>query len=241
MAKLGIAQTALTLIFALILIVQSAGNAFRRTGNNQQKSLLPSGSRASTPDFEKRSYYAGDARLDSTFLDPDIIFPGGEPDRPSHPQSMRSEARVRGRQSYVHVWASSDGKTHIARCSFTNYTSIPFAPPAAPEWVNKAVDQKPKKINYVVQPVGWTGSWHRNPAPQWVVPISGSWYVNTTDGDSIVLGPGEISFGEDQRAFPEKEGGRVGHFSGTTGPIPNSNMVVQLDWEPTVDRPCHWK
>lgn len=40
-------------------------------------------------------------------------------------------------------------------------------------------------------PVGWIGEWHGNPKPQWVVPLSGRWFVETTDGTRVEMGPGE--------------------------------------------------
>ena len=49
-----------------------------------------------------------------------------------------------------------------------------------------------------VQPVGWVGTWHENPEPQWIIPLSGRWFVESMDGERVEMGPGEISFGEDQ-------------------------------------------
>ena len=49
-------------------------------------------------------------------------------------------------------------------------------------------------------PRGWLGDWHENPKPQWVIPLSGRWFIETTDGHRVELGPGEASFGGDQGA-----------------------------------------
>jgi hypothetical protein len=35
---------------------------------------------------------------------------------------------------------------------------------------------------FTVQPVGWVGDWHKNPARQWIVPLSGRWWVEAMDG-----------------------------------------------------------
>ncbi|MGI9024128.1 MAG: hypothetical protein ACR2GP_00810 [Burkholderiaceae bacterium] len=47
--------------------------------------------------------------------------------------------------------------------------------------------------------VGWVGEWHENPKPQWIVPMSGRWFVESMDGRRAEMGMGDISFGEDQR------------------------------------------
>jgi len=71
-----------------------------------------------------------------------------------------------------------------------------------------------------VQPVGWTGPWHEDPKPQWIVPLSGRWFVETTDGRRTEMGPGEISFGEDQNTRPNARSDHQGHLSGTVGNEP---------------------
>jgi hypothetical protein len=79
-------------------------------------------------------------------------------------------------------------------------------------------------------PVGWIGEWHSNPKPQWIVPLSGCWFVETTDGTRVEMGPGDMSFGSDQNAKPDKDG-RQGHRSGTVGDVPAVLIVVQLNDE----------
>jgi hypothetical protein len=48
------------------------------------------------------------------------------------------------------------------------------------------------------------------------------------DGARVEMGPGEISFGEDQGCRPDAQG-RRGHLSGTAGDEPAVLMLVQLD------------
>ena len=60
----------------------------------------------------------------------------------------------------------------------------------------------------VVQPVGWVGEWHENPKPQWIIPLSGRWFVETMDGKRVEMGPGEVSFGGDQNTKPDAQGAR---------------------------------
>jgi hypothetical protein len=64
--------------------------------------------------------------------------------------------------------------------------------------------------------------------------------VQTTDGKRVEMGPGELSFGEDQNAKPNATGHK-GHLSGTVGRDPAVLMIVQLKNAPTSDRSCHFK
>jgi putative membrane protein len=85
--------------------------------------------------------------------------------------------------------------------------------------------------------VGWVGEWHENPKPQWIVPLSGRWFVETMDGKRVEMGPGEVSFGGDQNTKPDAQG-RRGHRSGTVGDQPSINMIVQLEKDPGAGQPC---
>lgn len=131
---------------------------------------------------------------------------------------------------YWSLWADRDGSTHISRCTMSSFELQTFAPPAAPEWVLKLPDVV-DNVTFAVQPEGWTGEWHRNPKPQWIVPLSGRWFVEATDGNRVEMGPGEASFGGDQGA--REVNGKVGHLSGTLPDAPAVLMVVQL--KPTAD------
>jgi len=111
--------------------------------------------------------------------------------------------------SYWSVWADKDGATHITRCSMTSFMLQAFAPPARPEWTRPLPDEV-AAITFAVQPVGWIGEWHKNPKPQWVIPISGRWYVELTDGKKATMGPGEASFGGDQGAHTVGGSGKSG-------------------------------
>jgi hypothetical protein len=77
-----------------------------------------------------------------------------------------------------------------------------------------------------VLPVGWVGEWHESPKPQWVVPLSGRWFIETQDGSRVEMGPGDIHWGQDidTRAI---DGGR-GHRSGQIGAEPCALLLVQF-------------
>lgn len=100
---------------------------------------------------------------------------------------------------------------------------------AAPQWNNRLLTAE-SKIILAELPVGWIGEWHENPQPQWIVPLSGKWFVETMDGTRVEMGVGEISFGGDQNTKLNPKGFQ-GHLSGTLGNEPCKMMIVQLEGE----------
>jgi hypothetical protein len=130
------------------------------------------------------------------------------------------------RVSYWHLWTDAAGISRQTRSTLADFELRSMQPPAEPQW------QGPKTSGTMtmlvtVQPVGWIGDWHENPKPQWIVPLSGRWFVESMDGQRVVMGPGEFSFGGDQHCV-ERDGKR-GHRSGTVGDVPCVLMVIQLD------------
>jgi hypothetical protein len=124
---------------------------------------------------------------------------------------MTQSARPRPEIGYWHLWVDGDGVSHQARCEAT--------------------------VVHTVQPVGWVGDWHENPAPQWIIVLSGRWWIESMDGMRIEQGPGEFSFGENQGCTLTN--GRRGHRSGTIGEAPAVLMTVQLHIPPT-RAPCRF-
>ncbi|NBT45095.1 MAG: cupin domain-containing protein [Gammaproteobacteria bacterium] len=68
-------------------------------------------------------------------------------------------------------------------------------------------------------------------APQWIVTLSGRWYVETMDGHRVEMGPGEISFGVDQGCRWVE--GKRGHLSGALGEEPVVLILIQVEDQPT--------
>ncbi|PZD73336.1 hypothetical protein C1752_02400 [Acaryochloris thomasi RCC1774] len=130
-------------------------------------------------------------------------------------------------QPYWHVWTDDDGISHQTRCELTNFEQESMGGDADPQWNNRLMSAD-AKILFAELPVGWVGEWHENPKPQWIVPLSGCWYVETMDGKRVEMGTGEISFGADQDTKPNAEG-HQGHISGTVGEQPVQMMIIQLE------------
>ena len=127
--------------------------------------------------------------------------------------------------SYWHVWTDDDGVSRQTQCELVDFTKESMGGDAAPQWNNRLMNDD-AEVLFVTLPVGWVGDWHENPKPQWIVPISGVWYVETMDGTRVEMGPGEVSFGADQNTIDAE--GRKGHTSGCVGDEPAKLMVVQL-------------
>jgi hypothetical protein len=136
---------------------------------------------------------------------------------------------------YWHIWTDDAGVSHQTRCELTGF-DLKGVGAAAPQWNNPQPTGEATAV-FTVQPVGWVGEWHENPAPQWIVPLSGHWWVEAMDGTRVEMGPGELSFGEDQHCVKDAEG-RHGHRSGTIGGEPAVLLTVQLH-VPPMRRPCH--
>ena len=110
-------------------------------------------------------------------------------------------------------------------------------PPADPQWQGRK-HHDGMTVLVTVQPVGWVGAWHENPAPQWIIPLSGRWWVESMDGagrdgagrDLVRRGPGLC-----------EQDGRTGHCSGTVGDQPAVLMVVQFDTRRDRITPCRFE
>jgi hypothetical protein len=137
--------------------------------------------------------------------------------------------------SYWHLWTDADGISRLMRCAMDKFVLKSMKPPADPQWQGEKTSGA-MTMMVTVQPVGWVGTWHENPKPQWIIPLSGRWFVEAMDGTRVEMGPGEISFGGDQNCKMKEE--KRGHRSGTVGEVPAVLMVVQFDDAPAPSVPC---
>jgi hypothetical protein len=136
--------------------------------------------------------------------------------------------------AYWHLWTDEDGISRQQRCELSAF-ALKGVGAADPQWNDKQ-PRGEATVVFTVQPVGWVGEWHENPAPQWIVPLSGRWWVEAMDGTRVEMGPGELSFGGDQGCVRDAQG-RQGHRSGTIGDEPARLMTVQLH-VPPIPKPC---
>jgi hypothetical protein len=136
---------------------------------------------------------------------------------------------------YWHLWTDREGVSHQNLCTLAHF-ELARVGAAAPQW-NDRQSRGEATVVFTVQPVGWIGEWHENPAPQWIVVLSGRWWIEAMDGSRIEQGAGEFSFGEDQGCVTQN--GRRGHRSGTVGDAPAVLMTVQLH-VPPFRSACHF-
>jgi hypothetical protein len=139
-----------------------------------------------------------------------------------------SETGTRLRTLYWRLYVDGEGVSRLEKCPLADYT-LKGVGPADPQW-NEKMERCDTTVVFTVQPVGWVGDWHENPAPQWIVVLSGRWWVESMDGSRIEQGAGEFSFGEDQNCRETE--GRKGHRAGTIGDEPCRLMTVQLHRAP---------
>ncbi len=138
---------------------------------------------------------------------------------------------------YWHLWIDEQGVSHQTRCQMTEFEMKSIGGGAAAQWQGKKTSAE-MTVEFTVLPVGWQGAWHPNPKPQWIVPLSGRWFVELMDGQRVEMGPGDISFGEDQGS--RERDGKNGHASGTVGNEPAVLMMVQFETPATVASPCRF-
>ena len=134
---------------------------------------------------------------------------------------------------YWHMYTDRTGTSRFARCAMSGLAFASLT--SAPQWQHRKTTGT-FSVSFVVLPTGWFGDWHESPKPQWVIPLSGRWYIETMDGQRVEFGPGDIHFGEDQDTV--ERDGRRGHRSGVIGEAPCAQMIVQYETAPTRDQPC---
>ncbi|WP_417310410.1 cupin domain-containing protein [Devosia sp.] len=138
---------------------------------------------------------------------------------------------------YWHLHVDADGVSRNVRCTISHFALHALGQGAPPQWLGDTFDSQ-ATVLFTVQPPGWVADWHENPKPQWIIPLSGRWFVESMAGERVEMGAGEISFGQDQgcRTIDRKRG----HLSGTVGDAPAVLMLVQLP-EFTGSGPCSFR
>ena len=133
---------------------------------------------------------------------------------------------------YWHLFVDADGMSRHRRCTMSEFQHRSISGDADPQWIGRKYTER-TTVLFTVLPPGWVGEWHDNPAPQWIVPLSGRWFVEAMDGSCVEMGPGEISFGQDHGC--RERDSRKGHMSGTVGDEPCTMMLIQFEKPPRDD------
>ncbi|AXH35401.1 hypothetical protein DVJ78_08245 [Humibacter sp. BT305] len=121
-----------------------------------------------------------------------------------------------------------NGPTTMRPAELTGFTSRSLGGRAAPSYVLD-IPGAFQNVSFVYLPVGWVGEWHESPYPQWVVALTGRWFIQTQDGTRIEMGPGDLHWGADQHTAAI--GGGPGHRSGQIGDSGCLLMMIQRTTE----------
>ncbi|MBB4080816.1 hypothetical protein GGR28_003455 [Lewinella aquimaris] len=122
---------------------------------------------------------------------------------------------------YWHVYTDADGISRQKQEHLTDFDLESMGGSSGEQWNNK-LEKGEMQVIFSELPADFNGDWHENPAPQWIIPLSGGWWVETMDGTRVEMRAGEISLGEDQGT----NGGK-GHKSGVLDKQPCRMMIVQ--------------
>ena len=130
---------------------------------------------------------------------------------------------------YWLVYTDSDGVSKQRREYLTDFQLESMGGGSGEQWNNKLMKGTTQLI-FSELPADFDGDWHENPAPQWIIPLTGGWWVETMDGTRVEMREGELSFGADQGTNAEK-----GHRSGTLDGKPCRMMIVQFKDQKTLE------
>ncbi|NKB50319.1 MAG: hypothetical protein GKS02_13255 [Alphaproteobacteria bacterium] len=90
---------------------------------------------------------------------------------------------------YMRTFATEDGGSSMEEISVE---AIPteFVPGNPSMGVSEP--QNAGTVKFLQVDPGWDGGWHPSPARQYMVPLTGGFRVETTDGQAVELRPGDL-------------------------------------------------
>eukprot|EP00040_Diaphanoeca_grandis_P008933 m.46929 g.46929 ORF g.46929 m.46929 type:complete len:495 (-) comp20375_c0_seq1:361-1845(-) len=105
--------------------------------------------------------------------------------------------------TYWHNYVGDDGLSHLAKCTFDWTLATNLHWKDQPTWMDFITPQVlPNSTKTIFaqmhMPNGSINEWHSDPGPQLVVVMKGHQGWEVADGQKMVLGPGDVYFGEDQ-------------------------------------------
>jgi hypothetical protein len=126
---------------------------------------------------------------------------------------------------YYSLRAEPGGVSSLATCALDGFVAKSVGGRAAAMWMHDFPGEV-EAMFFAVSPVGWVGEWHESPKPQWMVPLSGHWFIEAQDGSRVEMGPGDIHWGQDlgTRVID----GAQGHRSGQIGAEPCVQLMLQF-------------
>src|SRR3954470_10146614 len=90
---------------------------------------------------------------------------------------------------YVRQYATPDGESHLE--------DVVPASADVQATFNAALTLPVNLMRFVTTEASYDRTWHNAPWRQWVVTLSGTWEVETSDGDIRRFGPGDVLLADD--------------------------------------------
>ncbi len=115
------------------------------------------------------------------------------------------------------MYSDPQGESHLDHAE-VKQSLVNIASPAPPLYLS-SFNPASKYVFYSAPP-GWTGDWHPAPAKQFMILLTGEWEIETSDGNVLRLGPGDVILVED--TFGK------GHRSRNVGDVDCHFFVVQI-------------
>ena len=125
--------------------------------------------------------------------------------------------------SYWDNWTDPQGVTHLTKCKISTFHENSITPTGDKVMLSTLHDG-PATMTIRVQPPHWKGGWNESHQVQWIVPLSGIYFVKAMDGTSVELNPGDVLLSEDVAPIAHDTDPK-GHQSGNVG---DSAVVLQI-------------
>jgi hypothetical protein len=124
--------------------------------------------------------------------------------------------------TYWHVYTDEAGISRQEKRTLRGFEEESMGGDSGSQWNNRLM-RGATQVIFTELPPDFDGDWHENPHPQWIVPLTGGWWVETMDGQRTEMRQGEFSFGADQGTLNGK-----GHRSGVLDNQPCRMMIIQF-------------
>ena len=161
---------------------------------------------------------------------------------PSASRQGRIPANLEGIIQYNQLWVGADGTTHVAQgLAFGDLEKKGYS--GTPQYVRQFGPSDFAVKSVVVTQMFGENPWHYAPSAQFVITLEGSWYVQTSDGKTVVMRPGDVMYQDNTMAHPSAKAGTqlAMHYSGVApGEKTCSQMVIQVERKPSADNKGEW-
>ena len=146
---------------------------------------------------------------------------------------------------YLSMWTTPDGLSSIGLTELRGFFQGSVGGKASPLWMGE-MPGTVEKVLFNLMEVGWQGEWHESPKPQWIIPLTGRWFIETQDGNRVgrpPLGPRPKHERNRRQRRPSVRTDRRRALCADDDPVlgaPQSRVVRALRLKPKIDLPNVW-